>query len=80
MSLKLHGLRLAYSAFCSQDQTAFEQFIAQNGEALKIQGTMHYIVGSLHNLANNGAGISGQNNITITIHQQWHNSKQNKAI
>ena len=39
MNLKLHGLRLAYSAFCSQDQTAFEQFIAQNGEALKIQGT-----------------------------------------
>lgn len=39
MVLKLHGLRLAYSAFCQQNQTAFEQFITQNGESLKIQGT-----------------------------------------
>lgn len=37
--LKLEGLRLAFSAFLEQDQTAFEEFIAQSGESLKIQGT-----------------------------------------
>lgn len=37
--LKLEGLRLAYAQFKQQDQTAFEQFIAQNGESLKVQGT-----------------------------------------
>ncbi|QGM81166.1 4-alpha-glucanotransferase [Otariodibacter oris] len=37
--LKLEGLHLAYNAFKQQDQTEFEQFIAQNGEALKVQGT-----------------------------------------
>lgn len=39
MWLKLQGLRLAYEQFKQQDQTAFEQFIAENGEALKVQGT-----------------------------------------
>lgn len=39
MRLKLEGLRRAYVAFCQQEQTAFEQFIAENGENLKIQGT-----------------------------------------
>ncbi|WGE32134.1 4-alpha-glucanotransferase [Actinobacillus genomosp. 2] len=37
--LKLHGLRLAFKYFLTQDQTDFEQFILQNGESLKIQGT-----------------------------------------
>ena len=37
--LKLEGLRLAYRHFCQQDQSQFEQFIAENGEPLKVQGT-----------------------------------------
>lgn len=39
MRLKLHGLRLAFKYFVTQDQTDFERFIRQNGESLKIQGT-----------------------------------------
>ncbi|OOH89025.1 4-alpha-glucanotransferase [Pasteurellaceae bacterium 15-036681] len=39
MQLKLAGLRLAYQQFKQQDQTDFEQFIAENGETLKVQGT-----------------------------------------
>lgn len=38
-ALKLHGLKLAFEHFQQQDQTAFEQFIATHGEALRIQGT-----------------------------------------
>ncbi|MGY4675053.1 4-alpha-glucanotransferase [Ursidibacter arcticus] len=37
--LKLEGLRLAYRHFCEQEQSQFEQFIAENGEPLKVQGT-----------------------------------------
>ena len=39
MRLKLHGLRLAYSAFAEQSQTDFEQFVEEQGESLEIQGT-----------------------------------------
>lgn len=39
MWLKLTGLRLAYQHFKQQPQAAFDQFIADNGEALRIQGT-----------------------------------------
>lgn len=39
MWLKLEGLRRAYQQFKWQDQREFEQFIAENGESLKIQGT-----------------------------------------
>lgn len=37
--LKLHGLKLAYAQFKKEPQQAFEQFIANNGELLQIQGT-----------------------------------------
>lgn len=39
MWLKLAGLRLAYKQFKQQDQTAFEKFIEENGESLKVQAT-----------------------------------------
>lgn len=39
VKLKLYGLQLAYRTFCSQDQTAFNAFITENGEAIQIQGT-----------------------------------------
>lgn len=39
MWLKLEGLRRAYGQFKRQDQTAFEQFLRENGEAIHIQGT-----------------------------------------
>ncbi len=39
MWLKLEGLHLAYATFVQQDQQAFEQFIAEYGESLKIQAT-----------------------------------------
>lgn len=37
--LKLHGLKLAYEQFKKNDQQAFEQFLAEKGELLQIQGT-----------------------------------------
>ncbi|MBD4688782.1 4-alpha-glucanotransferase, partial [Xanthomonas citri pv. citri] len=36
MGLKLEGLRLAYATFVQQDQQAFEQFINEYGESLKV--------------------------------------------
>ncbi|MCK3655468.1 4-alpha-glucanotransferase [Pasteurellaceae bacterium Macca] len=39
MALKLQGLRLAYAQFKQQDQHDFEQFMAEKGESLVIQGT-----------------------------------------
>ncbi|KIE96115.1 putative 4-alpha-glucanotransferase [Actinobacillus pleuropneumoniae] len=49
MGLKLEGLRLAYATFVQQDQQAFEQFINEYGESLKVQGTfdaLHYWLSS----------------------------------
>ncbi|WP_423841556.1 4-alpha-glucanotransferase [Actinobacillus equuli] len=49
MRLKLEGLRLAYATFVQQDQQAFEQFINEYGESLKVQGTfdaLHYWLSS----------------------------------
>lgn len=39
MALKLEALDLAFEYFSTQDQTAFESFIQQSGEALKVQAT-----------------------------------------
>ncbi|QIW16446.1 4-alpha-glucanotransferase [Pasteurellaceae bacterium RH1A] len=39
LKTKLYGLKLAFEAFSAQDQTAFEAFIAEGGESLKVQGT-----------------------------------------
>ncbi|WP_373818620.1 4-alpha-glucanotransferase [Glaesserella sp.] len=39
MALKLQGLHFAYEQFKQQDQREFEQFIAESGEPLKVQGT-----------------------------------------
>lgn len=38
-TLKLTALRFAFEQFAQQDQSDFEQFIAQHGESLRIQGT-----------------------------------------
>lgn len=49
MRLKLEGLRLAYATFVQQDQQAFERFINEYGESLKVQGTfdaLHYWLSS----------------------------------
>lgn len=37
--LKLFGLHLAFEQFSQEDQSEFEQFIADNGEGLLVQGT-----------------------------------------
>lgn len=37
--LKLQGLSLAFEQFCQEDQSEFELFIDQHGEALLVQGT-----------------------------------------
>ncbi|MDH2998798.1 4-alpha-glucanotransferase [Pasteurellaceae bacterium LFhippo2] len=39
MALKLQGLGFAYTQFKQQDQNEFEQFIAESGESLRVQGT-----------------------------------------
>lgn len=39
MQLKLTALRHAFVQFNRQDQTTFEQFIAENGDSLLVQGT-----------------------------------------
>ncbi|MDP8079557.1 4-alpha-glucanotransferase [Phocoenobacter skyensis] len=39
MQLKLTGLQFAFAKYVTQDQTEFEQFIAEQEESLQVQGT-----------------------------------------
>ncbi|WP_301098043.1 4-alpha-glucanotransferase, partial [Otariodibacter sp.] len=79
--LKLEGLRLAYNTFKQQDQTEFEQFIAENGETLKVQGTfdaLHQWLSSQFNdqwgWTNWDSQYQSYQNSAVKIFQQEHSN------